>query len=456
MIWTFSKFAVNIGIHTAFLIKLQTDVNIPLVSAMIVLPGTPFLPNPKRRLANLPPELTSARTQLVGISLESRHDFILYLNLLNNYLETIFQYVSTKDHQLISSIHFAETIIISDTVPWHGIDCPKLAFGKKLETISWTLMHEIVTVAAAMSLNHSCLSSKIIDDLVETEPENLKDTAEAWTPVIKQYKSAVSVANFGLECLSHATTLDIVTIDPNCFILLEKTANISTQISMLVKSSWLNRLEFNRAGSFSTKNNGTLSRVAIYALDELKFCQKLIGSFDNNCIVFRHENWLSYLYLMQSYATAYSVLFLSIDYYQQSKLGLALGLINYGLLSLQAKQVETPGKNKNIVTKFKTKFASHKNELYIKDLQSVTTLNIDKLLFKLSSGAFLKDLTFLFDQLIQLHLKLTKENDNLFFEDVVDWKDAKKDSKWPTGAAIPTSTVDTFRPQSLIGGKKYV
>ena len=178
---------------------------------MIVLPGTPFLPNTKRKVTNLPPELISARTQLVDISLESRHDFILYLNLLNNYLETIFQYVSTKDHQLLlSSIHFAESIIISDTVPWHGIERPKVAFGKKLEAISWTLMHEIVTVAAAMSLNHSCLSSKIIDDLVETEPENLKDTAEAWTPVIKQYKSAVSLANFGLECLSHASTLDLV------------------------------------------------------------------------------------------------------------------------------------------------------------------------------------------------------------------------------------------------------
>ena len=116
--------------------------------------------------------------------------------------------------------------------------------------------------------------------------------------------------------------------------------------------------------------------------------------------------------------------------------------------------MEKPGKNKNIVTRFKTKFASHKNELYIKDLQSVTTLNIDKLLFKSSSGAFLKDLTFLFDQLIQLHLKLTKENDNLFFEDIVDWKDAKKDSKWPTGAAIPTSTVDTFLPQSLLECKR--
>ena len=363
--------------------------------------------------------------------------------------------MSTKDHQLLlSSIHFAESIIISDTVPWHGIERPKVAFGKKLEAISWTLMHEIVTVAAAMSLNHSCLSSKIIDDLVETEPENLKDTAEAWTPVIKQYKSAVSLANFGLECLSHASTLDLVAIDPNCFILLEKTANVSTQISMLVKSSWLNRLDFNRAGSFSTNNNGPLSRVNIYTLDELKFCQKLVCSFDRNCIFFRHENWLSYLNLMQSYATAYSVLFLSIDYYQQSKLGLALGLINYGLLSLQAKQMEKPGKNKNIVTRFKTKFASHKNELYIKDLQSVTTLNIDKLLFKSSSGAFLKDLTFLFDQLIQLHLKLTKENDNLFFEDIVDWKDAKKDSKWPTGAAIPTSTVDTFLPQSLLECKR--
>lgn len=417
---------------------------------MIILPGTPFVPHSKVKLSKTLPELAAARTQLTDAPLESHHDLISFLNLASDYLDSIILFTNSKDGKLLSAARASGSIVFAEGIPWNGIMAPKLALGKK-PSCSWTLLDEMCATAASMSLCYSLVASKIIDDLVETEPTNLKETAESWTPVIKQYKNAASLASFGQECLNYRPELDLPPIDPQCFSLLEKTAHISTQISMLVKSSWLNRLDFNRVGSFTTKNNGTLSRVAVYIVDELKFCQKLVQSFDSRSIVFRYEDWFPYLKLMECYATAYSVLFLSIDYYQQQKVGLAIGLLNFGLLTLQAKNINNSGKDRNLITRFKTKLTTRKNELYIKDLQSVTTLNLNKLHFKSSSGAFLKDLEFLFDQLVQLHLKFTKENDNLLFDPIVDWQDAKRDSKWPTGAAIPTSATTSFRPPALNG-----
>lgn len=416
---------------------------------MLVLPNTPYVPTSKHKLSNLPSDLISTRTQLVDISLENRRDYTTYLIFLQKYLEAVFQFTTASDRSLLSTIKHAQTILICESIPWKGLEPPKLSFGKKSGPIRWTLTHEIVTVAAAISSSLTILSSKIIDDLVDSEPENIRDSGDLWSPVVKQYQNAISYANFGSECLQHSENDDSIAIDTNCLVVLEKVANISIQITVLVKSSWFNRLDFNRGGTFTTNDNATLSRVAIYIVDELKFCEKLIDNFNLKSILIANDHWKQYLNLMERYATAYSVLFLSIDYYQQSKLGLAIGLINFGLLSLQAKSIANPSKDKKPITKFKTKFSDRKRELFIRDLNSITTLAIDKLLFKTSSGAFLKDLTFLFDQLIQLHLKLSKENDNLYFDAIVDWKEAKKDSKWPTGTAIPTSKPKIYRPSTI-------
>ena len=134
------------------------------------------------------------------------------------------------------------------------------------------------------------------------------------------------------------------------------------------------------------------------------------------------------------------VYFYRIEKYQQDSIGQAIGLINFGLLSLQSKNLnEVNPKQGKLLTKFKSKVSARKNEQYIKDLQSITTLNIDKSVFQESSGIILKDLTFLFDQLIQLHLKFTKENNNIKFDTISAWQDIDKDSKWPLGSSIPVA-----------------
>ena len=61
----------------------------------------------------------------------------------------------------------------------------------------------------------------------------------------------------------------------------------------------------------------------------------------------------------------------------------------------------------------------------------------------------LGDLSLLFDQIVLLHLKFTKENDNLNFEAVASWKDTRADLKWPLGAKIPVSPPKQYLPRSL-------
>lgn len=176
-----------------------------------------------------------------------------------------------------------------------------------------------------------------------------------------------------------------------------------------------------------------------------------LDSNESNHYRLHYDGWIDYLSVVRQYATAYAGLFLSIEYYKKDSLGHAIGLINFSLLSLQSKSMAEikPSKMK-ILNRFKTKVASKRNEHFVQNLNSVTSLRIDKSVFLDLSGLVLEDLKLLFDQLVQCHLKYTKENDNLKFEPVVDWKDVHGDSRWPFGNKIPVSTIEMYSPKVLL------
>ena len=96
------------------------------------------------------------------------------------------------------------------------------------------------------------------------------------------------------------------------------------------------------------------------------------------------------------------------------------------------------------------KFNNKKNEMILSNLNSVSSLQIDKSAFNEksspSSRLIFNDLNYLFDQLIKLNLKFTKENNNLKFDTIVKWLDIFVDSKWPTGCPIPISEIKPYDP----------
>lgn len=432
---------------------------------MIILPDTPPLAKSHTFSTGvLNPQLISTRASFVTSATRNSNELVRDVVKLEEYLQDLFKYANSESasNDMSKIIQFCCNYTISDSgkLPWTNIyvDNPKEpkknVLGKVIKSstnIQWSLMNEIEAVIIGISLIYTRLGSVLVNELIEVDPtsELNDETNEKWKQVSNYYKKSLSFLSFGKIVLSTFNPLG------NCFnsflySLLDKINNICIQMSILSKSSWINRNYYNETENFKTKNNGMLSKVAIYVVTELRDCQNMLYNLHTNqegSINLQYKNWKEYLSVIEKYATAYASLFLSIEKYQQDSLGNAIGLINFGLLSLQSKNLnEVKPKQGKLLTKFKSKVSVRKNEQYIKDLQSITTLNIDKSLFQESSGIILKDLTFLFDQLIQLHLKFTKENNNIKFDTISAWKDIDKDSKWPLGCSIPSSSVKPYEP----------
>lgn len=411
---------------------------------MIVLPNTP---TPKR-LGNdkWPSELVENRAAVSDLVPETFNDSIRYLVNLEQYIETLFSFAASKTTPSLTDVIplASEFQIVSFLEPpWINIKIPgftkqKLKFVKSPKS-EWYLYNEIEMSIITTCFVYIRLGSDLANELIEIDGynSNITEIDAKWKQVTGFYKKAIAYIQFGAQI----NKLSIGNhIDDKTFILLENIANISLQLSILSKSAWVNRNKFMETELFTTTNNATLARVAIYVLDKLDVTKLLITNLHNstsfglNC-----DNWLQYLQLIKKYSNAYAGLFLAIDSYQQNQIGKAIGLVNFSLLNLQSK-------NSNTKSKFREKLSTRKNEKYIQNLQSTTSLDLKNSLFNEKSGIVLKDISYLFDQSIEFRLKLTKENDNLHFDTIIDFQDIGKDTKWPLGCKIPIN-IDKFMPK---------
>lgn len=451
--------------YAAHLIKFTT---------MIILPNTPPLATLyKTETGIFSPGLNSTRASLCGASSDTYNELVRYVVDLKDYVEDLFTFSTSKVSTGFTIEELVEYTtsykIVSDgTIPWLNVKftnpIDKQTIAKNLVKLKgpkgdWYLFNEIEMSLASAAFVYIRLGAELVNELIEEEEtidNSMAEINEKWKQVIAFYKKAISFVRLGIDI--NAKYNGENHLSGNLFVLIEKIASISIQMSILSKSSWINRNSFNENETFKTTNNGALCRVAIYILEELKNCKNLICDIEGNnnyLVELNTNNWTEYLTVIEKYANAYAGLFLSIETYQQNKLGQAIGLLNYCLVNLQSKKVNeiNPSKIK-ILSKMKSKISGKKNESYIKNLESITTLNLKNSLFSDKSGIILKDLSYLFDQLILLHLKFTKQNDNLVFDKVTNFQDIQKDSKWPLGAKIPVSDIVTYTPKAFSNDSK--
>lgn len=433
---------------------------------MIILPDTP--PNPSSITildGSLSPQLVSMRASIASSGTKYNSELVRDVVRLEDYLEELFRYASgeTGSSDIPKIISFCCDHTISDSnVPWTNIGSnhSRQEKNKRFEKVfnkakhsgsQWRLINEIEVAIISICLVYTNLGSILTNELIEADAtaELIDETNEKWKQVINYYKRSLSFLSFARN-ISPSFKPEGTYLNPLIYPLLERISNICIQMSILSKSSWINRNSFNETETFKTNNNGTLCKVAIYVVNELKDCQSQLNNLQANrdgFINLQYTNWNEYLNIIEKYAKAYASLFLSIEKYQQDSLGQAIGLINYGLISLQSKNLnDISAKQDKLFGKLKSKVSMRKNDQYVNDLQSITTMNINKSVFQESSGIILKDITFLFDQLIQLRFKFTKENNNIKFDPISGWQDIDKDSKWPLGCSIPTSTVKPYDP----------
>lgn len=422
---------------------------------MIVLPNTPPAPKPiTDSLSLLPPHILAVRATIDSTPPSTHAESVRYVMKLQEYLDSIFDVLvsreGTKDLAVLARL--AEQTELGSSIPWTNVQLPK-------KRSQWTLASEILISSAAASFMYTRLGAELTNELIDTDQAQVnsntsRDTDLKWKAVSAYYKSAIGLCLFGAQFRCVCTVQPQLSL--SVFVVLDQVCNIGIQMLLLCKSLWANRMAFTDHDSFDSSNNGVLCRVAIWVLDEINNCQNVVRSLDavprdTSSFHLCTLNWLSYLRLLEKYASAYAALFLSIEYYQKDKVGLALGLVNFALLTIQSKNVSTlkPLK-RHLVSRFKNKLAEKKNDRYISSLQSTTSLKIDKSVFSSSSGVVLNDLSYLFDQLVLFHLKLEKENDNIKFDTVVDWQDVHADSKWPLGCKMPVSAVSDFIPRALV------
>lgn len=423
---------------------------------MLVLPDTPPYAKVWRPVAITPflNQLSELRSTIDGLPVTSYNDAVRLTSQLEEYLEGIFLLIaSTQDlNKLIDTATFSLALMVCDEVPWEFVvtSAPKrhdLKVRKKPEAAAWNLACEIQTTILSISLTYIRLGAEVNNELMEMKTSVELD--EKWKMVTNFYKKALVMSAFGSEFSEYTSTPQI---DQRIFLLLDSVANIGLQTSILSKFSSLQRHLYTDQDKFSDDNNAALCRVSIWTLDEIKKCQRLVAEMknpNNDLFGLKADKWNEYLNLAVRYTSAYAGFFLSIEFYQKNSLGKAIGLVNFSLLALQSKKLNKEREGRKIFSNLKDKLSERENEHYVTNLQSTTTLDINKSSFRALLGIVLKDLSLLFDMLILCRLKYTKENDNLQFDEVVNWHDIHTDSKWPLGSKIPISKLEPYYPKSL-------
>lgn len=408
---------------------------------MYVLPQTP-VPTHGKPYKHLDAACVSQRVALTSPGSPQ------YLLALSNYIDSLFQSLvnlhGTTDLEQLAG-HAAD-VILGELPQWLNIQVTKLARFKfkDAETPQWTLAAEIAVALAALALAYFQVGTDLTNDLIDA-----CDSSDArWRQVGEHYKTGGSVAAFAATFTAPVSGPGLP--PPTLWALIGKLAAVCTQLALLCKAAAENRAQFSQSESFTSRNNGVLCRVAVWVLEEVKSCRQLARALaeppkgKGDCFAeVEGKAWARYFDLVQRYVAAYAALFLSIDQYQQNRMGHAIGLVNYGLVALQCKTIERQKGLRRLVGKI----GARRNENFVLNLQSVSELDIDRLVFL--GLAMVHDLLFLFDLLVLLHLKFSKENDNLHFDTVVDWKDMGSDSKWPLAACVPVSAGRPYCPEPL-------
>lgn len=421
---------------------------------MLVLPNTPPLPVAVTLLTD---SAFSRQVSVKRLSLaenpQTPSEWVKYVVSVEEYVEDVFRILvdqsGDKDLAVLAELA-AKTVLFRGQPPWRNVvTTPR----KKTITLArpkpeWTLAMELGISLISAALMYTKLAANLNNELIEAAS---LDAGSKWRLVAEYYKKALAMLGFTARFL--AASHELLQLHPILVPVLQKVCNIGIQLSTLCRSLWMDRTSLEMEGSCSSRNNGVLCRVAIWIMNEMSVCQNLFKELDSpsgdDAISLNCTGWVQYSEVFTRYVTAYSGLFLSIEYYQKGELGLAIGLVHFALLSLQVKLLSAASEEQKNYKKLKHRLTGKRNNNFISSLHSLTTLNIDRSVFQDSSGVVLNDLTYLFDHLVYLRLKYTKENDNLRFEPVLDWKGVKHDTRWPTGTKIPVSGIEEYSPKAL-------
>lgn len=429
---------------------------------MIVLPNTP--PTPVQLTdptSAIPQNVLTLRSALQRPSLSNYNESIRYVVNLEQYLDAIIDLSDTTD---------LRSTFVSTNIPWSNVSKGDIKLkifkvkSKKAVVDKWSLGNELSMTLISAALIYNRVASELSNETINLEldlPAKPEDYNENWKQIMSLYKKSVSMmllaGQMGRNLMQSKE--DVLFINPTIYSFILKLTDISMQMSVLSKFLWISRYTFNQQENTSAGNSMTLAKVAIYCMNELDMVQRILEELnisvknsiktDSGVINLDYTDWDTYLQVVRGYVSAYAGFYLAVQSYHDHRYGNALGLIQFSLLSLQSKK-DLPTSsflNKKVTLKhFRDRVSQRKQENILLNLNSISTLDINKSAFNGKSGIVLNDLSYLFDQLIKLNLKISLENNTLHFDEIVHWSAINSDAKWPIGSKIPVSHVEAYSP----------
>ncbi|RCK56195.1 hypothetical protein Cantr_05698 [Candida viswanathii] len=278
------------------------------------------------------------------------------------------------------------------------------------ERISWSVRNEIYMTTIAITLTYLKKAAELTNEIIAQDTDDVNQFNENWKRITSYYKSGISYILYAMELKTTEKESDAIKLNSVLLNIIHKVCQISIQMVILIKFSWINR------NAFEYKNEQSKRRTT-------PRCPRLPSLY---CRVESDQELDNSMSLPSEQSFEFT-----LDYSDWT---------DY----LRPREIE------EVLRNVKTKISNRKNDSLLSNLSSVSSLQIDKSAFNEkkspSSKLILNDLTYLFDQLIKLNLKFTKENNNLKFDTIVNWQDIFVDNKWPTGCAIPVSAIQPFEP----------
>jgi hypothetical protein len=275
----------------------------------------------------------------------------------------------------------------------------------------WSLKDELMMTIIQLSLGICSRGVELIH------------ISENWANTVKLFKRALSYLLF-------------IQVDSNIWECSLEAVSVYSSIAMCgvqlgvlkQKLTQLKQMEFEISKDF---NVASLSRIAIWIKDEFN---KDIQSIQRAQFKLK-ASWLQYLQICLRYVQGLIGVLLSVDLYNQDKLGESIGWLEVGLDYIKSHGDHHENKMKQKFTVLKQKIGSKR-------------LKLDQDFFKALPEVLKPDLLTLFEFCEVLDVKYQKQNNQLSFDHIVDKQTLV--SKMPLGRPIPMD----FIPWSPFSAKE--
>ncbi|VEU23337.1 DEKNAAC104470 [Brettanomyces naardenensis] len=350
-------------------------------------------------------------------------------NILYNYVDVL----CTLAHNHQPNADSVPKILLSaKQIPLLQVEghCPWSNYRIAKEHLSkWTVYDEIVMAVISACLTYNQLT---IQNLEEYSLQEEQLTDEAWRKannLLKQSFSLLNAFSPGVDDPSHSVNLN--------YVFQLNTALI--QLMVVMKNLFLTYHEIDaQFGAFDKlpANLGTYRKILIFIYNKFSVLGSLHSGFTHDRSFQNYKHFLQALYCYYSAA----------EYYKKNEMGLALGLVEYGLQSVIERDP------------IRSKLGIQRKKKKVKDKKLLEgEIKLAREFHKNDFPVLLQRVLVIVAKLLRiLYVKFDKMNSSLNFDRVVEPMEIEQNylftsANLPSGLQVPLANVMEYVPNCLEG-----